>query len=323
METFFDHKTGQINTNSTGYDQIVTTLTAVGKVVSKQKFYTIPFADYLPVVTGNGAFQRSILNWRSYSKGEGFEAGVINNASNKSRLDRVDAVYDSVTQTIHNWALAVDYNLFEIEEALRANTLFSLIEAREKSRRQVWDLGIQKVAFFGYESDTGLLNNSSVNTGAAIIPTRIWELTTAQFNTFVASLIEAYRSNNNRTAYPTHFIIPEPDFNSLSNFPDATYPLRSRLEIMETAFKTVTMNQGFKILPLAYADKTQNTFGYNVYTLLNYAEDSLKMDLPIDYTQLASGTQNGFNWENVAYGSFTGVVMQRPLEVLYFTNTAT
>jgi hypothetical protein len=47
------------------------------------------------------------------------------------------------------------------------------------------------------------------------------------------------------------------------------------------------------------------------------------MDIPIDYTQLAAGTVNGFTWENVAYGSFTGVVAQREKEMLYFGNTAT
>jgi hypothetical protein len=36
-----------------------------------------------------------------------------------------------------------------------------------------------------------------------------------------------------------------------------------------------------------------------------------------------AGTFNGFNWENVGYGSFTGVLAQRPAEMLYFGNTAT
>jgi hypothetical protein len=56
--------------------------------------------------------------------------------------------------------------------------------------------------------------------------------------------------------------------------------------------------------------------------LLNYDESSVKMDLPIDYTMTAAGTFNGFSWENVGFGSFTGVVAQREKEMLYFGNTA-
>jgi len=48
----------------------------------------------------------------------------------------------------------------------------------------------------------------------------------------------------------------------------------------------------------------------------------LKMDIPIQLVSTVAGTVNGFTWENVSYGSFTGVVMQRPGEMLYFTNTA-
>jgi len=320
---FFDPATGEIMKNSLGYQQVISTLTAVGRKVSEQKFYEIPPADYVPMVMGNGAYKRAIINWRTYVKGEGFASGIIGNAGNEAKLARVDAAFDTISQNVMSWAKSISYNLFELQEALQANTLFSLIEARELARRKEWDLGIQRLAFMGIGSETGLLNNANVANDTSTISDRINHFSAANFNVFVGAVWEAYRANCNRTARATHFVIPEADWNGLINFPDATYPLKTRLQLLEEAFKTISMNQNFKILPCAYADKANYDTTNNKYCLLNYDESSVKMDIPIDYVQTTAGTVNGFTWENVAYGSFTGVVAQRPLEMLYFSNTST
>lgn len=315
---FYDAKSGGINTNSLGYQQLITTLTAVGAKVSEQKFYEIPFADYVPVVMGNGAYQRQIINWRTYLKGEGFDTGVISNASNQSRLAHVDAAYDQVPQIIYSWAKGMMYNIFELEEAMRANTLFSLIEARETARRKEWELGVQKIAFLGYQDSKGLLNQVEATVNTTEIVKFISSMSAVEFNAFAGSVYEVYRANNNRTAKPSHFAIPERDWNGLINFPDATFPLKNKLQLLEEAFKSVTMNSAFKILPCAYCDKENFDGVNNRYAMYSYDETSLKMDLPIDYTMTQAGTINGFSWENVAFGQFTGVVAQRPKELLYF-----
>ena len=143
-------------------------------------------------------------------------------------------------------------------------------------------------------------------------------MSASEFNSFAGSVYEAYRLNCARTAKPTTFVIPEKEWNSLISFPDATYPLKPKLEILESAFKAVTQNQGFKILPCAYCDSETFDGVHNRYVLLNYDETSVKMDLPLDYQTTSGGTMNGFSWENVAFGQFTGVVAQRPKEILYF-----
>ena len=321
---FFDPSTGEVMKNSVGYQQIITTLTAVGRKVSQQKFYELAPADYVPVVMGNGAYKRSILNWRTFVKGEGFKSGLISNASNGARLSQVDAAFDSINQNVLSWAKSISYNLFELQEALQANTLFSLIEARELARAKEWQLGIQETCFKGIGSETGLLNNSTVAVDTATITKRINTMTADEFNTFAGAVYEAYRANCARTAKPTHFIIPEADFNGLCNFPSASFPVgKTKLEILQDVFRTLTGNQSFAIKSCAYADKANFDLTNNRYVLLNYDETSVKMDIPIDYVSTAAGTVNGFTWENVAYGSFTGVVAQRDKEMLYFGNTAT
>lgn len=319
---FIDKKTMKVNENSLGYQQLITTLTAVGRKVSEQRFFEVNLADYVPVVVGNGSYMRQIINWRTFVKGEGFESCIISNASNNSKLDQVDAAYDQFSQNIHSFAAKIEYNVFELEEAARANTLFSLIEARELARRKTWQLGIQKTAFLGYGSDKGLLNQTSVYADSSTLTGFIKGLSAANFNTFVGAIWEKYRANCAYSAKATHFILPEADYNGLVGWPDSTYPLRTKLELLTEAFKTVSGNNNFKILPNAYANKANNGTGNNIYVLLNYDETSVKMDLPIDYTMTQSGTVNGFTWENVAFGQFTGVAAIRDKEMYYLTHSA-
>ena len=320
---FVNKSTGRIMENSVGYQQLITTLTAVGRKIAPQKFYEIAPADYVPIVLGNGAFNRKIINWRTFIKGEDFATGIISNAGNDSRLNQVDAAFDELPQNILSWAKSITYNVFELQEALQANSLFSLIEARELARRKQWDLGIQKVAFMGIGAEKGLLNLSGPTVNTADLTKRLYAMTAAELNTFVGTVYQLYRVSCSYTAKPSHFIMPEADFNGLTNFPDATYPLKSRIAILRETFAEITGNPNFVIKACAYCDKANYDATNNRYALYNYDETSLKMDLPLDYTMTTAGTQNGFNWENVGYGQLTGVLAIRPLEMLYFSNIAT
>ena len=321
---FFDPKSNQIMTNSLGYEQLTTTLTAVGQKVSVQKLYDVEFSEYVPVVVGNGAFMSDMINWRTFIAGDDFETGIMNSGANKQALEHVDAAFDAVHQPLHAWAKGIRYSVFELEQAMRANNLFSLIEAREIARKKNWDLGLQKVAFLGTKGgDKGLLNQASVYVDSTNLTGKISGLSAADFNTFVAKIFGLYRQNCNYTAMPTHFVIPETDYLGLCSYPDATFTLKTKLELLTDAFKTITGNSNFKILRLAYADKVRFDGTNNRYVLLNYDPTSVKMDIPIDYTPTAFGTINGFNWENAAYGQFSGVVALREKEMYYFSNTAT
>ena len=90
--------------------------------------------------------------------------------------------------------------------------------------------------------------------------------------------------------------------------------------ILKDVFTTLTDNPNFKIKPVSYADQINNvdTINKNRYTLLNYDEDTLRMDIPVDYTNTTQNTINGMNFQNVGYGQFTGCNVYRAPEVLYF-----
>jgi Uncharacterized protein conserved in bacteria (DUF2184) len=313
----------QKKVNSLGYEVSITTLTTIMKKISEQKFFEIPPADYLPVRVGEGAWSSNLVTYRSFSQGDEFETGVLNMGGQNTRLASADAGVDSLTIQVNNWAKMIGWSIMELEIAAKSGN-WDLVTARERARKKNWDLGIQRVAFLGSRGNQtlgnilGLLNQPSVSVNTTLITAPISSLTPDQLKAFVAGIVEAYRSNCNRSAYPTHFVIPESDYNGLASQASSTFPIKSTLELLEESFKLITRNAGFKIIPLAYADKAYSGYTKQVYTLLNYDEESLRMDIPVDYTNTIANSLDNFMFQNVGYGQFTGVLAYRPLEMLYF-----
>jgi hypothetical protein len=310
--------------NALGYEIDITSLTAISKRVVEQKFFTIPFADYLPVRVGEGSWSSNLVTYRDYSIGDDFATGVVNTGSNNDRMAETDSAVDTITVPVLNWAKQISWSFFDLQLAAKSGN-WDLVSSKERSRKRNWDLGIQKIAFVGLPGDAnvkGLLTQSDVNSNTSLIAKYINAMSDSEFQALLAGIIEAYRSNAQRTAMPSHFIIPEGDYNGLAVSVSETYPLKSKLARLQESFALITMNPNFKILPLAYADKAQNAtitgLNKNRYTLLNFDEDTIRMDIPVDYTNTLQNTINGFNFQNVGYGQFTGAKAYRPREILYF-----
>lgn len=313
--------------NSLGFEVNLTSLTAIAKKVTEQKFYQIRPSDYLPIRVGEGTWSAELLTYRSWDLSGDFETGIVNLATDNARLARADSGIDQITVPITNWMKEIGWTIFELQEASKAGN-WDLVTAKEMARKRNWDLGIQKVAFVGLESNTnvnGLLTQDNVTVNTSVITQYINSMDAAQFNTLLETLIGTYQTNANFTAMPTHFIIPQLDYNGLASFPDATYPLKTKLEILRDAFRTITMNDEFQIKPLAYADEVNNGeisgLGLNRYTLLRYDDTSLRMDIPLDYTNTMANTINGMQYQNTGYGQFTGAQAYRPQEMIYFDFT--
>lgn len=309
---------------NTGAEIDTTTLTAILKSVTDQKFFTIKPADYLPVVVGEGQWSSEILKYRSFYTGDDFATGVVNTGASNSRLAATDAAVDALKNPVLNWAKANHWSLIDLQQAAAAGN-WDLITQKEKSRKVNWDLGIQEVAFLGLSGNNnveGFLSLSNVNSNTSLITKYIKDMSDTEFNALLAGLFEAYRANGNRTAIPTHFTIPEADYNGLASARSATYPIDTKLEALEKAFRRITQNENFKVLPCAYGDAARNgdsgVGGLNRYVLSNYDEDSFAMHIPVDYTATLAQSINDFQYQNVAYGQFTGVQAYRPGELLYF-----
>lgn len=323
---FMQRQVNERFANALGYEIPITTLTTIMKKITEQKFFQIAPADFIPVRVGEGAWSSQLTTYRSFQMGGEFEQGIMDTGGNNARMAQADAAVDALNIKVFNWAKAIGWSIFDLELAAKSGN-WDLVTAKEKARKTNWDLGIQRIAFLGAKGNNasggsclGLLNQSGVNINTTRITKAISSMSTAELKTFTAGVVEDYRSNCNRTAFPTHFIIPESDYNGLASQASPDFPIKSTLQLLEEAFQLITRNKNFKILPLAYADAAYNEAEINkqCYVLLNYDEESVRMDIPVDYTNTLANSIDNFSFQNAGYGQFTGVLAYRPLEMLYY-----
>lgn len=313
--------------NAIGYEVDITTLTTIIKKVTMQKFFEIAPADYLPVRVGQGAWSSNLLTYRSFDMADQFETGIVDLGGANARLAMSTAGVDSVSIEVFNWGKSIGWSIFDLEFAAKSGN-WDLVSSKEKSRKRNWDLGIQRIAFLGARDQNGangkclgLLNlGTQVNTVTDVITKPLSSMDPAELKELTRVIIERYRANCVRTAWPDRLIIPESDYNGLASQASPTFPIKSTLALLEEAFALITRKPGFKILPLAYADKAYGVPGEvkQIYTLLNYDDETIRMDIPVDYTTTLANSIDNFGFQNVGYGQFTGVGLYRPREVLYF-----
>lgn len=310
--------------NALGYEIDITTLTTIMKKITEQKFFEIAPADYLPVRVGEGAWSSNLVTYQSFALGGDFEQGNLNTGANNDRLASANAAIDSVPIKVVNWAKSIGWSLFDLQLASKSGN-WDLVSAKEGARKKNWDLGIQRIAFLGSKTDTnvkGLLTQSGVTTNTTTITAPLSGLSPGALKDFCVAILNLYRTNNARTAWPTHFVIPESDYLGLNAPSSADFPVKTTLQILEEAFGIMT-GKKFKILPCAYADLAyaNPSTTQQVYTLYNYEETSLRMDIPVDYTNTLANSLDNFNFQNTGYGQYTGALAYRPLELMYFKYT--
>lgn len=316
--------------NALGYEVNITTLTTISKKISEQKFYDIPFAEYLPVRVGEGTWSTNLTTYRSYDMGDEFETGIINTGGQNGRQATADSGVDALNIKVYPWSKAIGWSIFDLEYAAKSGN-WDIVSSKEKARKRNWDLGVQRIAFLGARGQNGssgtclgLLNQVGITTNTSVIPKAISSMSVSELKTFTAQLIESYRANNNRTAWPEVFVVPESDYNGLASQASPEFPIKSTLLLLEEMFQVICQNKKFRIMPLAYADAAYHAdvasiAGKQVYTLLRYDEESIRMDIPLDYTNTLANSLDNFGFQNAGYGQFTGVLAYRPLELMYYT----
>ena len=318
---FIRNQAAALTKNDAGIDQVITTLTAIAKEVSEQKFYTIGnLSDYIPFDLGTGAWMQSVATFRSFELGQDFESGIINQSTADGKLSSVDATVDMVQQPIRNWAKKISYSLFSMKQAATTG-VFDYVTAQEKARKRNWDLGIQKIVFLGSKNGgKGLLNSDGPTVDTATITKPFSSMDYSELNTFASQIFARWYANCFASAKANRLGIPLSDFSGLSAFTNPAYPLITKYEALDKAFKA-QFGPDFKILPIAYADADKNGLGgsTNRYVLYNSEIETLKMSIPLQYNSLTLSTLNGFQYESVACGQFAdGITVLRPQEIMYF-----
>tara|TARA_R110000744_G_scaffold41567_1_gene93963 strand:+ start:1214 stop:2206 length:993 start_codon:yes stop_codon:yes gene_type:complete len=304
---------------NSGFDVDINTLTGIKARVTEQKFYEVMPSDFLPVEVGQNAWAVDSLTYLSTSTGSDFATGIIETGTNSGRIESADTQIDSVIVPRKVWAKSTNYNIPELMQA-QVSGNWSLVERKEEARYKNWQLGVQNVAFLGLGDGStvkGLLTQNNVTVNTSVITKTISSMTSTEFNTFLSTVIPAYYANTGSTVLPTHFVMPMADYLGLGSAVDEAFPLKSRLERLNEAFKTYVPE--FVIKGLAYADSANNALGVSRYTMYRGNDaSSLTMEIPVDYTTTIYDTINGFNYQSVGYGQFAGVQAYRPKEMMYF-----
>lgn len=312
------------NAAPTGYQVDIDTLTTIKQDVIKQKFYTESPADFMPVKVGEGAFSSELLYYKNFELAGDFESGIMGQGNN-TRKDSVEVGYDAIRLKPYFWAKTLDYSLIEVQQASKnIGGTINIITQKEEARKRNWDLGIQKTAFLGISTVSGvegLLNMTGITNNLTVITKAISSMTPAEINVVVKNMINAYWTNNNKTARPDYFIMPYSDYFGLAELidPTAAPTGMTKGDFLLNAFKFASGNPNFQIKPLQYADSADNGLGVERYALYKNDSQVLEMNIPIDFTTTTVGTSNNFDFGSVAYGQFTGVVAKRPKEILYFS----
>lgn len=317
--------------NALGADQTITTLTSILPDVIKQKYYTIPLADYVDIEVGQGnPFAAKLFNWQTEVKDGGFESGFIELGSNRSNAQEDDIAVSPREYAVASWKKDVTYNIFE-EGVFSAGTQ-NMDYVREKydARKTAYDLGIQEFMCVGSKQQpakyNGLLTVANATSNTSVITKNLSSMTAAEFNAVLAGLMPAYATATSYTVMPNRLVIPADDYMGLASFMAETfpYPGSTRLEVLENALKMITKRADFKVLPLVYASKDNNAgitdLNKNRYALYNKDAKSLIARMPIDFTLTLPGTVNGFDYTSAAYSRFTGVQGLRN-EMVYFDFT--
>ena len=319
---------GGIDPSTLGYQYTIQTTTLIRARVIEQKFYEIPFADYLPVIIGEGAYMENIKTNVVYQGAGDFESG-IQSTGQTARIKDVEVGVAPISAKIFTWTGGYQYSDLEVEKALASDN-WDIIRAKMAANKRNWDLGVQKISFLGALSDQtnipGLLSNAQVTVNNSRIGSNISAMNYTQFATFVSGILSDYFTNANSTVLPDHFGIPMSDWLGLITPINPQFPNVSMLTYLEDAFKKATMNPNFVIYPTAYNDKSNNK-GYWAqngtyrYVLYRNDQETMNMTIPFDFVLRAPMSANNFNWNGVALGQFTGTIIYRVPEVIYFDHT--
>lgn len=320
---------GDVNPNSLGYQYTIQTTTFIRSQVIEQTFYEIPFAKYIPVIPGTGAWMEDIKTNLTYDLSGPFETGILSTATGPSQIAQVDVGTSPVSARIATWAKGYQYTIPEVSKALAADN-WDVISSKMAALKRQWDLGLQQVSFLGFQpfldDMPGLLTNSQVNANTGVITANISGLSAANFSTLVATILAAYFSNSNSTVLPDTFEIPMSDYLGLVAPVSPDFPVVSKLQYLKDAFKAATGKANFEIYGCAYGDAAHNAGyvsagGKYRYCLYQNTPDTLKMDLPVDFVLTPAGTSNNFQWQGIGAGQFTGAVAYKPAQMLYFDHS--
>lgn len=320
LETNLKASNALFDVPQSGIVQTVDTLTTILDSVLNAKYYTTPFplTDYVKMDVGRGAYGSQVFQFATAYTGSTFEQSIINPAST--------GVHNNATSDIRIDGLSIKNNFFrndysvsneELRMAAAGRVSFDIIEEKEKARKQMWDLGIQKSHFLGVGDNKGLLNLSGVTLNTSLLPAGLPALTVAQIKNFAGKAISTYYNLTNGTYFPNRWLMPSDAYMALGVPYGDTFGMPTLLEVFENAFKQAGAPADFKIVHTIYANNANAAGTHGRHVLYNNSEENIVRYIPKPYTPHPLYPLGSLDMISQSEGQFTGVQVKKPNTVLY------
>ena len=306
--------------NDAGYGDIdITLLTHIEREISQQKFYKIDPEKFVPFDKTQGGWSDYITVLRTFVNAEGdisgWERGVD---ADNARRGQDGAKLESVSLKLHNLNRMISYSLFEIRQAMETGR-WNIITEKERARKMSYDISVQRAVLLGDADHKGVLNQTEVQTDAAILPKKISAMTSTEFKTFLSTVFANFYKQSQMTALPDTLAIAPSDFLGLGVAVDEQYPVfTTMLKRLQDVFREMTGNPSAEIIPLAYCEPEFHDNSYK-YVLYRKDFDTLRVYQPYDYNVVQGASIDGMNYQNTAYARISDVFVNRPKEMLYMT----
>ena len=310
--------------NDQGYKIDITSLSDFFKKITEERFVKVNLYDFVPIASGQG-FIDEVVTWKEFSQGSDFESGFLNTGKD-SRLTTSDAEFEKQTDKVIRWARAITFTLFDLQLAANSGQ-WSILDAKSRSRKRNFDLGLQELLFLGSEKDPevkGLLNQSGITVNTSLLGSdKLTAKTAGEFNTFLGNVLDIYESGTEYSATANRFALPSDEFNGLSGMEfSATYPVgKNRLTALENTLKKANPECKVVKTPYAIASRSRGVLTKDRIAMYNHDDTSIRLHTPIEFNTTMQNSVNNFQFTNVGFASFTGVGVYRPKELLYIETT--
>lgn len=310
-----------------GYDQIITTLTAVETRIARQKNIEYDVSDAIDVVAGAGAWREQGIYFRSFPNGgDTLDSWRLDQAQQGATKSQSTASVDSVTYPYTFLGKMISYTKVELEQAA-ASGIWNAIEEKSYARKHEFDLRFAEFAFKGTADGAfkGLLTLSDIETDSdTIITKKLYKMSDSDFQTALGNLFQKSYSTANMTARPNRFLIPMLDYIGLgstwSSVGSGFVNGRNRLALLEEAFRNYTGDASAKVIGSNFANAALNG-GIDQYVMYRKDPFELKIENPVPFGVYPGASVDGFNFQNTALAQVSGVICKYPRQMLYIKNS--
>lgn len=308
--------------STAGLEQTIQTTTQIVAGVVNKLYYKLmgqKLSDFVKIEVGTGAYSNNLFQYASAYVGSPFKAGIINPTATGINADANSNIKIGALTIPNNfWRMKYEIGQELIGMAARNAETFSIIEENERSRKEIFDLGLQEVTFkgLGDGKSYGLLNQPNVTVNTTLMTAELDAMTDAQFQTFLATAPGVYAANSNGTMMFNRMLVPQKAFLALQQ-PYGSFG-ETRKTILERAFQGI-VGEDFKIVHATYC--TGATAGGNAtkgrYVFYNTDDRNLTMYLPKPYTPHPLFPQGALDMISDAEAQFTTPYVKRTESMLY------